>query len=165
MTEHAIDPSRLPYRKGVGAVLLNGRGEVFVGRRIDSTQEAWQMPQGGLDEGEDIRACLMRELKEEIGTDRAEILAETRSWLTYDLPPYLVPEVWGGKYRGQKQKWFALRFLGQDSDIRLDTHHPEFLAWTWMRPEEVLKVIVPFKRQLYVDVFEEFRHLLAPSAA
>lgn len=165
MTERAFDSSQLPYRQGVGAVLLNGRGEIFVGRRIDSTQEAWQMPQGGLDAGEDIRACLMRELKEEIGTGKVEILAETGRWLTYDLPPYLVPEVWGGKYRGQQQKWFALRFLGRDEDIRLDTHRPEFLAWRWMRPEEVLKVIVPFKRQLYVDVFEEFRHLLAPGAA
>ena len=131
--EHVNRPfAALPYRPGVGIFLLNAVGEVFVAQRIDTRQEAWQMPQGGIDDGETPRQAALREMAEEIGTNKAEILAESRHWLSYDLPPELVSKVWKGRYRGQKQKWFALRFLGEDSDIDLATPEPEFLSWRWL---------------------------------
>ncbi|HYM30258.1 MAG TPA: RNA pyrophosphohydrolase [Candidatus Cybelea sp.] len=148
-----------PYRPGVGMMLFDGKGRVFVGRRIDQTAEAWQMPQGGIDDGEDPRTSALRELEEEIGTDKAEIIAESRDWLIYDLPPDLADRVWKGRYRGQKQKWFALRFLGRDKDIDLGKHHPEFDAWRWVALDDVPGVIVPFKRDLYERIVAEFRHL------
>ena len=150
------------YRPNVGAVLFNRQGLVLVARRIDMPSEAWQMPQGGIDEGEEPRAACLRELKEEIGTDRAEIVAEGKSWFTYDLPPELVGKLWGGRYRGQRQKWFAMRFLGQDSDINLETKHPEFLAWKWARFETVPDLIVPFKRDLYLELVREFTPVVRP---
>jgi len=150
----------LPYRPGVGIFLLNASGEIFVAQRIDTRQEAWQMPQGGIDEGETPRQAALREMAEEIGTDRAEVLAESRGWLTYDLPPELVSKVWKGRYRGQKQKWFALRFLGEDSDIDLATPKPEFLSWRWLPADRLTDLIVPFKRALYRDVLAEFADLL-----
>lgn len=150
----------LPYRPGVGIFLLNAAGEIFVAQRIDTRQEAWQMPQGGIDEGETPRQAALREMAEEIGTDRAEVLAESRGWLTYDLPPELVSKVWKGRYRGQKQKWFALRFLGEDSDIDLATPKPEFLSWRWLPADRLTDLIVPFKRALYRDVLAEFADLL-----
>jgi putative (di)nucleoside polyphosphate hydrolase len=156
--------AHLPYRRSVGIMLLNRRDEVFVGRRIDTTTEAWQMPQGGIDGDEEPRSAALREMKEEIGTDHAEILAESAHWLNYDLPAHLVPRVWGGRYRGQTQKWFALRFLGRDSDIDIATEHAEFMAWRWMRPEEMLTAIVPFKHAVYVSVLDEFADLLRPHA-
>lgn len=152
--------AHLPYRKCVGLMLLNKAGEVFVGRRIDTTAEAWQMPQGGVDDGEEPRQAVMREMKEEIGTDNAEIVAEARRWLDYDVPAHIQPKVWHGKYRGQTMKWFALRFLGTDEEIDIATDHAEFMAWKWMRPEEVLTAIVPFKHALYIEVFREFEELL-----
>lgn len=151
--------SDLPYRRGVGIMLLDARGRVFVGRRID-TPDAWQMPQGGIDPGETPRQAAQRELKEEVGTDRAEIIAETKDWLRYELPPELRGGVWGGRYRGQEQKWFALRFLGSDSDINIATHEPEFDAWRWLPPADLLRGIVPFKRALYEAVLHEFAALL-----
>lgn len=151
--------SHLPYRSGVGMMVFNQAGHVFIARRIDSTAEAWQMPQGGIDEGEEPRPAALRELKEEIGTDKAEIIAESRAWLTYDLPDELVPIIWKGKYRGQKQKWFALRFTGTDADIDIATEHPEFLDWKWAPIETLPEVIVPFKRDLYAALVAEFRHL------
>jgi putative (di)nucleoside polyphosphate hydrolase len=160
MSRKKTPPSELPYRKGVGAVLFNADWQVFVARRIDTPGDAWQMPQGGIDKGEDPRRAVLRELKEEIGTDEAKIIAETEGWLTYDLPAELVGRVWGGKYRGQKQKWFALRFAGCDSDIDLDAHHAEFSDWKWAEFERLPEMIVPFKRAIYEQVVAEFRHLL-----
>lgn len=148
--------SDLPYRPCVGVALFNDRGEVFVGRRIDTDVEAWQMPQGGIDAGEDPQTALFRELEEEIGTAKAEIIDEIRDWLTYDLPPELMGKVWGGRYRGQIQKWFALRFLGSDDDINLQTAHPEFSTWRWMTLERLPQVIVPFKREIYAEVARRF---------
>ncbi len=152
--------ARLPYRPCVGILLLNRAGQVFVAERRD-TPGAWQMPQGGIDEGEDPAAAARRELREEIGTDKASILAEAREWLRYDLPPELIPTVWGGRYRGQSQKWFAMRFEGDDADIELDGHEePEFDAWRWVDPEEVPALIVEFKRPVYERVLGEFAPLL-----
>jgi putative (di)nucleoside polyphosphate hydrolase len=145
------------YRPAVGIMLLNRAGEVFVARRVDMPMTpAWQMPQGGIDPGETPFQAALRELKEEIGTDRAELLGESRGWLRYDLPAELARAMWGGRYRGQQQKWFAMRFTGNDGDIDLATEHPEFNAWKWMRPERLPEVIVPFKRQLYIDILAEF---------
>jgi putative (di)nucleoside polyphosphate hydrolase len=146
----------LPYRLGVGLVLFNAQGLVFAARRIDTELDAWQMPQGGIDKGEEPEVAALRELEEEIGTAKAEIIAETKDWLAYDLPKDLAAQVWKGKYRGQKQKWYALRFLGDDSDINIATEHPEFSDWTWMPLAEVVEKIVPFKRDIYRAVAAEF---------
>ena len=151
--------SDLPYRPCVGLMLFNRQGEVFVGKRIDQTIEGWQMPQGGIDAGEEPRTAVLRELKEETGTDKAEIIGEMENWLTYDLPPHLVGIAFHGKYRGQRQKWFALRFLGQDADINLYTHEPEFAEWKWVALEELPQLIVPFKRDTYAAVIAAFRGL------
>ena len=151
-------PGTPGYRPAVGIMLLNPAGKVFVARRIDMPRmPAWQMPQGGIDKGENPRQAALRELKEEIGTDKVEILGESRMWLKYDLPAELAGGIWGGRYRGQRQKWFAMRFTGNDKDIDLATDHPEFDAWKWIRPERLPEMIVPFKRQLYLDVLAEFR--------
>jgi putative (di)nucleoside polyphosphate hydrolase len=149
------------YRPGVGIMLLNGEGLVFVGRRIDMPAglAAWQMPQGGIDRGETPRQAALRELKEEVGTDKAEILAESTVWHHYELPPEIAGRMWKGRYRGQRQKWFALRFTGSDADIDPATEHPEFDAWEWVAPERLPELIVPFKRQIYLDVLAEFRGL------
>lgn len=149
-----------PYRLGVGVMLINDKRRVFVGRRNDMAGDHWQMPQGGIDEGEEPRAAALREMTEEIGTGKAEILAESQGWFAYDLPPALSSTAWKGRYRGQKQKWFAARFTGRDSDINLETEHPEFTAWRWIEPADLPRLIVPFKRKLYIDVMEEFRALL-----
>ncbi|MEX6723284.1 RNA pyrophosphohydrolase [Parapedomonas caeni] len=155
------DFAHLPYRPCVGVMLLDADDRVFVAQRIDTQVEAWQMPQGGIDDGEDPLATAFRELEEEIGTAHAELIAESRDWLTYDLPPELVGKVWKGRYRGQKQKWFAMRFLGTDADINLDTAHPEFNAWRWERLERLPEIIVPFKRRLYEEIVAEFAPVLA----
>lgn len=149
-------PQDLPYRRGVGLVLFNDQGLVFAARRIDTDQDAWQMPQGGIDDGEQPETAALRELEEEIGTAKAEIIAETKDWLTYDLPAELVGKVWKGRYRGQTQKWYALRFTGQDSDINIATKHPEFNDWRWMDLADLVDKIVPFKRDLYRAVLAEF---------
>ncbi len=154
-----------PYRGGVGIMLLNRAGLVFVARRIGLAEEAWQMPQGGIDPAETPAAAALRELKEEIGTDKAEIVTESRDWLAYDLPEALRVQVWGGRYRGQRQKWFLCRFTGEDADIDLRrTAHPEFSAWRWVEPAALPRLIVPFKRALYDAVLAEFRdHLRRPA--
>ncbi|KQT32413.1 RNA pyrophosphohydrolase [Sphingomonas sp. Leaf412] len=148
----------LPYRPCAGIMLLNREGRVFVGQRIDTTLEAWQMPQGGIDPGEDARAAALRELGEETGIapDKVSFVAEAVEELVYDLPPELIGTVWKGKYRGQRQRWFLFRFDGEDSDIRIDTAHPEFRAWRWVAPHELPDVIVPFKRRLYEQVLAAF---------
>ena len=146
----------LPYRRGVGIALIDGKGRVFVGSRIDTTG-AWQMPQGGIDGRERVRDAAQRELQEEVGTKKARIIAESRGWLTYDLPKHLQPKVWGGKYRGQKQKWFLMLFTGTDDDIDLAAHKPEFSRWKWLPFEDLPKVIVGFKRALYRKVVAEFK--------
>jgi putative (di)nucleoside polyphosphate hydrolase len=148
------------YRPGVGVMLLDGANRVFVGRRIDIAGDNWQMPQGGIDKGETPRQAALRELHEEVGTDKAEILAESKGWLSYEVPTDITRRLWRGRYRGQRQKWFAMRFLGRDADIDLRTHHPEFDAWKWVPPSELPRLIVPFKRQLYLDVLAEFAGIL-----
>jgi len=151
--------SNLPYRPCVGLMLLNASGQIFVGKRIDQTVEGWQMPQGGIDAGEEPRTAVMRELKEETGTDKAEIIGEMDDWLDYDLPAHLVGIAFHGKYRGQRQKWFALRFRGQDSDFDLHTHQPEFAEWKWVDMDALPSLIVPFKRDTYAKVIAAFRGL------
>lgn len=163
MTAH----DALPYRRGVGVLLLDAERRVFVGRRIDMAQEAWQMPQGGIDRGETTRDAALRELEEETGVapHLVDIVAETRDWLRYDLPPALIGRVWRGRYRGQEQKWLAARFLGTDADIDVATAHPEFSAWRWSRAADLCANAVPFKRALYEAVVAEFRPFLSPPRA
>jgi putative (di)nucleoside polyphosphate hydrolase len=152
----------LPYRHCVGIMLVNMDGKVFVGQRLDNKVEAWQMPQGGIDEGEEPRVAAIRELAEEtgIGPDHVEIIATAREEHFYDLPADLVSKVWGGKYRGQRQIWYLARFTGTDGDINIQTSHPEFAAWKWASPETLPDMIVPFKKKLYRDVLQEFHDLI-----
>ncbi|MEQ8196319.1 MAG: RNA pyrophosphohydrolase [Rhodospirillales bacterium] len=150
----------LPYRSCVGAMLFNADGLVFVGRRagVPAQDSAWQMPQGGIDPGEGAREAIRRECREEIGTDNFEILAESADWHVYDLPDDLIGKTWGGRYRGQKQKWFALRFTGADRDVDLRaSKHVEFSAWKWVGIDDLPNLIIPFKRKVYQGVIEEFR--------
>ena len=153
------------YRAAVGIMLLNHRGEVFVARRIDMpVTPAWQMPQGGIDPGEVPLQAALRELKEEIGTDKVEILAESAGWLQYDLPAeFDRSKFWGGRYRGQRQKWFVMRFVGLDSEIDLATEHPEFDAWRWVAADRLPELAAPFKRQLYIDLLAEFHDRCVPA--
>jgi len=159
MTEAAS----LPYRPCVGVVLINPQGRIFAGRRIDSGAPAWQMPQGGIDEGEKPRQAALRELWEETGVteDLVEFVAKSPGWLTYDLPPDLLGKVWGGRFRGQKQRWFLYRFTGRDDQVNIATDHPEFSEWRWIGADEMLGAIVPFKRAVYEQVVAAFRPHLA----
>ncbi len=149
--------SDLPYRPGVGMMLFNREGRVFVAKRIDTVSEAWQMPQGGVDTGEDTRTAALRELWEETGIpqDAVTIIGESSSWLRYDLPDHLVPKLWGGRYRGQEQKWYALMLNGPESLINIETEHPEFCEWKWVEPRELPSLIVPFKRDMYQALVDE----------
>jgi putative (di)nucleoside polyphosphate hydrolase len=147
------------YRRGVGVMLLNSEGKVFVGARIDNTDEAWQMPQGGIDDSDDDEwATALRELEEETGIRRhlVERVSTSPERLKYDLPKELRSKLWGGKYAGQDQDWFLARFLGQDSDINIATDHPEFREWKWIEPAQLPDVIVPFKRELYRQLLQHF---------
>jgi putative (di)nucleoside polyphosphate hydrolase len=163
-----MDFSKLPYRPNVGAVLFDRRGKIFVARRADfpnaeGAPGGWQLPQGGIDAHEDPRVAVLRELAEEIGTDRAKIIGEHPEWLRYDLPPELLGVALHGKFRGQRQRWFALRFLGEDTDIRLDADpHPEFDAWRWAELAELPALAVPFKRAIYDVLAESFARYAVP---
>ncbi len=157
-----VDPETLPYRPCVGVMLINDQGLVFAGQRLDSPSPAWQMPQGGIDDGEKPKAAALRELWEETGVtaDLVQSVAKTHGWVTYDLPPDLLGRVWGGKYRGQRQKWFLFRFLGTDADIKIATDHPEFSSWRWISADQMIAEIVPFKRAVYEDVVRSFQGYL-----
>jgi len=156
----------LPYRLNVGAALFNRAGQIWVGQRADLPPElghAWQMPQGGIDKGEDPRAAVLRELAEEIGTAHAQIIGEHPDWLEYDLPERLLGVAWGGKYRGQRQRWFALRFLGEDGDINIFADpHPEFVAWRWADLSELPQLAVEFKRPVYAILAQDFQRYAIP---
>jgi len=162
------DPANLPYRPCVGVMLVNPAGLAFVGKRIDtrgqpSEGDFWQMPQGGIDEGEDLHQAAYRELAEETGVlpEHVTLLAQTREELFYDLPDDLIGKLWKGQYRGQRQHWLLARFGGDDSDIRLDAHDPaEFSDWKWMEPDLLPDLIVPFKKRVYRTVLDEFRDLI-----
>lgn len=164
----AIDPTTLPYRRNVGVMAINRAGRVWIGRRVDVKKLAegwWQMPQGGLDDGEEPASAALRELQEETGMRSAEIIAAASAWRPYDLPPELLGKVLGGKYRGQTQLWFLVRFLGNDDEISLtppEGHDAEFDAWRWADIDELVPLIVPFKRDVYVSVIDEFRPMVKP---
>ena len=148
------------FRRGVGIFLINKNNQLWVGKRIDFKNDYWQMPQGGIDKDENPKQAMIRELSEEVGIKKNyEILMELNGWLSYSLPSSLKKIVWGGKYLGQTQKWFACRFFGKDDEFDLETHKPEFKDWKWIKPEDAMKFVVPFKKKLYRDVLKGFENL------
>ena len=153
----AAKPDHL-YRKGVGIMLINKIGQIFVGKRLDNNQEAWQMPQGGIDVGEDENIAVLRELKEETGIDgkNIKIISKSKNHYYYNLPQELRRKLWHGRYLGQKQRWYLMQFLGDDDEINVNTEHPEFLDWKWVEKKEITKMAVGFKKNLYIDVVREF---------
>ena len=148
------------YRSGVGIFLLNKKKKLWVGKRIDSASNFWQMPQGGIDHGEDVITACLREMGEEIGTQKAKVLQEHHKWLHYDIPQPLADRLWHGQYRGQKQKWVALRFTGNNADININTDEPEFCEWKWVAPDQLIDLAVPFKREVYQSVVTSFQSLI-----
>ena len=150
-----MNKQKLSMRKGVGIIVLNNKNQVFVGKRRDNPGDKWQMPQGGVDEGEDNFTAMQRELIEETSIKNIKIIKEIENVFEYELPENLVGIIWKGKFRGQKQKWFITRFLGQDSEINLNTKHPEFIEWKWLEPEKLPEVIVDFKKNLYLKLLKE----------
>lgn len=154
------DYSRLPFRPGVGMMIINKDNKIFVGKRINSKTNGWQMPQGGIDLGETPSSAALREMHEEIGSSNAKILAESKNWYSYRIPDFLVPRLWDGKFCGQKQKWFLIRFLGADEEIEISTASPEFEEWKWVAVDELLNGVVPFKILLYQKIINEFLPLI-----
>ena len=153
------DYKELPLRIGVGIVLLNKKNKVFVGKRIDNPKNFWQMPQGGVDENESYLKAAKRELLEETGIKTVKVIKELDDWLTYNLPENLLGKIWNGKYRGQKQKWFIMKFLGKNKEINIKTRQPEFLDWKWIKPLELPRVAVDFKIDIYKKLKEELTSL------
>ena len=151
--------AKLPYRPCVGVMLRNADGHIFVGQRLDQNTDAWQMPQGGVDKGEAPQDAALRELCEEtsVTCDLVTIMAQTDSWLPYDLPHDLVPRLWKGQYRGQEQMWFLMQFHGEDGQVNIQTDHPEFAAWRWQPVDRLVDCIVPFKRDVYLKVLDAFK--------
>ena len=152
--------SKLPLRKGVGIILLNNKNKVFVAKRIDNPKNFWQMPQGGVDENEDYLNAAFRELKEETSIKNVHLIKEIDEMTTYELPRHLVGIIWRGKYRGQKQKWFLMKFRGKESEINLNTNHPEFLEWKWIDINQITDVVVEFKLNVYKKIQEEVKKIL-----
>lgn len=152
--------AKLPYRPCVGMMIINQEDKIFVGRRIDAKYRNWQMPQGGIDFGETPSQAAMREMAEEIGTNAGYIIAESKNWYSYNVPKFLIPKLWDGQFRGQKQKWFLIRFTGNDSDININLAHPEFNAWQWVDIDQLQKIIIPFKAKLYKAVVNEFKPII-----
>ena len=155
-----MDEKRLPMRTGVGIIILNNNNQVFVAKRKDNPVDKWQMPQGGLDEGEDFVAAMKRELIEETSIRNIKILKEIENMYQYELPEKLVGILWKGKFRGQKQKWFITKFLGQDNEINLNTKNPEFIEWKWIEPKKLPDVIVNFKKKLYINLLKEINSFI-----
>ena len=155
-----MDKQKLPMRTGVGIILLNNNNQVFVGKRKDNPGDKWQMPQGGVDEGEDFISAMKRELMEETSIKNIKILKELKHLYQYDLPKNLVGIIWKGKFRGQKQKWFITRFLGDDTEINLKTKNPEFIEWKWIEPGKLPEVIVYFKKEIYLSLVKEIKLLI-----
>ncbi len=155
-----MDNKNLPMRIGVGIILLNKKNQVFVGKRKDNPGDKWQMPQGGVDQGEDFISAMKRELIEETSIKSIKILKEIEKMYQYELPENLVGIIWKGKYRGQKQKWFITRFLGEENEINLKTKHPEFINWKWVEPQKLPEIIVHFKKELYLNLLKEINLII-----
>ena len=151
---------KLPLRIGVGAIVLNKKNQVFVGKRKDNPVDKWQMPQGGVNEGEDLTSAMKRELNEETGIQNIKILNEIDGWFEYELPNYLLGKIWRGKFRGQKQKWFIVKFLGNDEEINLEKYKPEFIEWKWLDIENLPSVIVDFKKKVYEKLLPKIRNFI-----
>ena len=155
-----MDNHQLPMRTGVGIIVLNNNNQVFVGKRKDNPGDKWQMPQGGVDKGEDFITAMRRELIEETSIKNIKILKEIQNMYQYELPNSLVGIIWKGKFRGQRQKWFITKFLGKDDEINLDTQHPEFIDWKWIDPQDLPEVIVDFKKELYLNLLKEINQVV-----